>query len=77
MSATGLPGQEKGPCADIDILVSSSQAAAVLLKVVPGILVEVWHLVGESRLRSTPGLSIRDAPSPKVEGQRLKEGVTP
>lgn len=53
LSATGSPGQEKRPRANIDILVSSSQAAAVLLKVVPSILVEVWHLGGEVRLRST------------------------
>lgn len=53
--ATCLPGQEKRPCADIDVLVSASQAAAVLLKVVPGILVEVWHLVGNLRLRASSG----------------------
>lgn len=63
MSATGLPGQEKGPCADIDILISSSQASAVLLKVVPGILVQVWHLVGGLKLRKQPWT---------LQGQRLK-----
>lgn len=55
LSATGLPGQEKRPRADIDVLVSASQAAAVLLQVVPGILVEVWHLVEAARLRTMPG----------------------
>lgn len=55
LSATGLPGQEKRPRADIDILVSASQAAGVLLEVVPGILVEVWHLEEEAGLRTSPG----------------------
>lgn len=48
-----LPGQEERPCAYIDILVGAGQAAAVLLQVVPSILVEVGHLVGEVGLRET------------------------
>lgn len=42
-----LPGEEERSCADIDILVGAGQAPAVLLQVVPGILVEMGHLVGE------------------------------
>ena len=48
-----LPGQEERPCADIDILIGAGQAAAVLFQVVPGILVEVWHLAGEVGLSET------------------------
>lgn len=40
-----LLGQEERPCADIDVLVGAGQAPAVLLQVVPGVLVEVGHLV--------------------------------
>lgn len=46
-----LPGQEEWPRAYIDILVGAGQAAAVLFQVVPGILVEMGHLVGEVGLR--------------------------
>lgn len=46
-----LPGQEERPCAYVDILVGAGQAAAVLLQVVPGILVEMGHLVEEVGLR--------------------------
>lgn len=46
-----LLGQEERPCADIDVLVGAGQAPAVLLQVVPGILVEVGHLVGERGIR--------------------------
>lgn len=47
------PGQEERPCADIDVLVGAGQAPAILLQVVPGILVEVGHLVGEKGPRLT------------------------
>lgn len=42
-----LPGQEEWPGTHIDILIVAGQAAAVLLQVVPGVLVEVGHLVGK------------------------------
>lgn len=38
------PRQEERPSADIDVLVGACQAAAVLLQVVPGVLVEVRYL---------------------------------
>lgn len=72
-SALASPGQEEWPRADIDVLVGAGQAAAVLLQVVPGVLVEVGHLVGEVGLRELwlgPFTSVGGA-APGPEGWAL------
>ena len=81
--ALALPGQEEWPGADIDILVGAGQTAAVLFQVVPGILVEVWHLAGERGFcetswdtcsqRAAPGLGAGTSTEP--EGSSRGVGV--
>lgn len=71
-----LLGQEERPCADIDVLVGAGQAPAVLLQVVPGILVEVGHLVGEGGSETGWDLSCqRGCPEPSGAGTATKPQI--